>query len=300
MGDRIQPPPHRGDQRRRQDRHPRRRSGGTRGPRARRGGNTARSGPPRSAASAGNNPPRRPDGQDRGHQRTRSADHQRARRSARPAPGPHHHRPDRCLRRVRLPAEPLSELGATKQALRSHPRRIKALAGEVADLQASIRRIVEIVAPQLLDQPGVGPISAAQIYISWSHPGRCRNEAAFARLAGVAPLEASSGQNTRHRLCRRGDRQLNRALRTIAITRIRTCPASTWPPPTNPHQPPTTHHRRPPRTDPNCAILHSQEVPPDSGPKPLLLTVILPGQRGTSAHPPAPNTPPHRWIQAER
>ena len=65
---------------------------------------------------------------------------------------------------------------------------------------------------------------AAQVYIAWSHPGRCRNEAAFARLAGVAPLEASSGQNTRHRLNRRGDRQLNRALHTIAVTRSRYCP----------------------------------------------------------------------------
>ena len=94
----------------------------------------------------------------------------------------------------------------------------------VADLQTSIRGLVEAVAPHLLDQPGVGPITAAQIYIAWSHPGRWRNEAAFARLAGVAPLEASSGQNTRHRLNRRGDRQLNRALHTIAVTRSRYCP----------------------------------------------------------------------------
>ena len=103
-------------------------------------------------------------------------------------------------------------------------RRIKTLTAEAADLQTSIRGLVEAVAPHLLDQPGVGPITAAQIYIAWSHPGRCRNEAAFARLAGVAPLEASSGQNTRHRLNRRGDRQLNRALHTIAVTRSRYCP----------------------------------------------------------------------------
>ena len=124
----------------------------------------------------------------------------------------------------RLPKEPLNELTATKQALRSLARRIKALTAEAADLEASIRRLVKIVAPQLLAQPGVGAISAAQIYISWSHPRRCRNEAAFARLGGVAPLEASSGQHSRHRLNRRGDRQLNRALHTIAITRTRTCP----------------------------------------------------------------------------
>ena len=78
--------------------------------------------------------------------------------------------------------------------------------------------------PQLLDQPGVGPITAAQIYIAWSHHGRCRNEAAFARLGAVAPLEASSAQTTRHRPNRRGDRNPNRALHTIAVTRSRHCP----------------------------------------------------------------------------
>ena len=122
----------------------------------------------------------------------------------------------------RLPAPPLDELTATKQALRSLARRIKTLTAEAADLKTSIRGLVEAVAPHLLDQPGVGPVTAAQIYIAWSHPGRWRP--AFARLAGVAPLEASSGHNTRHRLNRRGDRQLNRALHTIAVTRSRYCP----------------------------------------------------------------------------
>jgi transposase len=74
--------------------------------------------------------------------------------------------------------------------------------------------------PVLLDQPGVGPISAAQLLVSWSHPGRFRSEAAFAALAGVSPLEASSGKITRHRLNRFGDRQLNRALRVIVNWRM--------------------------------------------------------------------------------
>jgi transposase len=74
--------------------------------------------------------------------------------------------------------------------------------------------------PALLAEPGVGPVVAAQMMISWSHPGRVRSEAAFASLAGVAPLEASSGQRSRHRLNRGGDRALNRALHTVAITRI--------------------------------------------------------------------------------
>ena len=75
--------------------------------------------------------------------------------------------------------------------------------------------IVREICPALLAEPGVGTLVAAQVIISWSHAGRCRDEAAFARLAGVAPLEATSGQNqTRHRLSRGGDRQLNRALHT--------------------------------------------------------------------------------------
>ena len=125
---------------------------------------------------------------------------------------------------LRPPQSPDEELAATKQALKSIARRIKTLTEETDQLEAAIRPLISAAAPQLLDQPGVGPITAAQIYIAWSHHGRCRNEAAFARLGGVAPLEASSGQTTRHRLNRRGDRNLNRALHTIAITRSRHCP----------------------------------------------------------------------------
>jgi len=78
---------------------------------------------------------------------------------------------------------------------------------------------VRALEPQLLDEPGVGPIVAAQLLVAWSHRGRVRSEAAFARLAGVAPVPASSGRTTRHRLSRGGDRQLNRALHTIVLHR---------------------------------------------------------------------------------
>ncbi|MDQ3475451.1 MAG: IS110 family transposase, partial [Actinomycetota bacterium] len=80
--------------------------------------------------------------------------------------------------------------------------------------------------PALLAEHGVGPVVAAQLLVSWSHRGRVRSEAAFASLAGVAPLEASSGQRCRHRLNRGGDRDLNRALHTVAITRLRCHPES--------------------------------------------------------------------------
>jgi transposase len=64
----------------------------------------------------------------------------------------------------------------------------------VRELEKELRALVKPVAPGLLAQPGVGPITAAQLLISWSHPGRLRSEAAFAMLAGVAPIEASSGR----------------------------------------------------------------------------------------------------------
>jgi transposase len=61
---------------------------------------------------------------------------------------------------------------------------------------------------------------AGQIIASWSRHGRVRSEAAFAKLGGAAPIEASSGTITRHRLNRSGDRQLNRALHTIVLVRM--------------------------------------------------------------------------------
>ena len=82
------------------------------------------------------------------------------------------------------------------------------------------------LAPRLLDEPGVGPIVAAQLLVVWSHHGRVRSEAAFARLAGVAPVPANSGQTIRHRLSRGGDRQLNRALHTVILHRRQHDPAT--------------------------------------------------------------------------
>jgi transposase len=84
--------------------------------------------------------------------------------------------------------------------------------------------IVADIAPGLIDRYGVGPVTAAQAVVSFSHPGRCRTEAAFAALAGTSPLPASSGRIVRHRLNRGGDRALNCAIHTIAMTRIRSCP----------------------------------------------------------------------------
>lgn len=107
------------------------------------------------------------------------------------------------------------------ETLRTLARRIQAMRTEAADHEKAILGIVRVWRPDLLDQPGVGPIVAAVVLCAWSHPGRCRNDAAFANLAGVAPIPASSGLTTRHRLNRCGDRQLNRALHVVALSRLR-------------------------------------------------------------------------------
>nr|WP_318036769.1 IS110 family transposase [Streptomyces chengmaiensis] len=78
----------------------------------------------------------------------------------------------------------------------------------------------------LLGLLGIGPITAAQILVSWSHQGRFRSEAAFASFAGVSPIPASSGLTNRHRLNRSGDRQLNRAMHTITLIRMRLDPST--------------------------------------------------------------------------
>jgi transposase len=116
----------------------------------------------------------------------------------------------------------------TVLTLRSITARIRFLSGQVAELDPELLALVKQhpAGPALLAEPGVGPVTAAQLLVSWSHRGRVRSEAAFAALAGVAPLEASSGQRVRHRLNRGGDRALNRALHTIAVTRMR-CHAET-------------------------------------------------------------------------
>ena len=89
--------------------------------------------------------------------------------------------------------------------------------------RAQLQAIVNELAPGLTDRRGVGPVTAAQSIVSFSHFGRCRSDAAFAALAGTSPLEASSGRTVRHRLNRGGDRALNSAIHTIAMVRIRSC-----------------------------------------------------------------------------
>lgn len=129
----------------------------------------------------------------------------------------------RC-RRLRARATSEVELAGTILCLRMLATRIEELTREERELGRKLRALVEREAPVLLRERGVGPISAAHILVSWSHKGRLRSEACFARLGGAPPIPASSGKSVRHRLDRGGDRKLNRALHQIVVSRRRCDP----------------------------------------------------------------------------
>jgi transposase len=132
---------------------------------------------------------------------------------------------ERCSRLRRSRTATPDEAGA-RLVLGTLARRIEAATLEADELERELLAHVRALAPGLLEEPGVGPIVAAQLIVAWSHRGRLRSEAAFARLAGVAPVPASSGQTSRQRLSRGGDRQLNRALHTVVLHRRQHDPAT--------------------------------------------------------------------------
>lgn len=125
----------------------------------------------------------------------------------------------RCAR-LRISPAHSPEHRATVIALRISARRALALQTEAEDLEAEISQLTADTTPELLAEFGVGAITAAQVLLSYSHHHRPRGESAFASHSGTSPIPASSGQTIRHRLNRSGDRQLNRALHTITLTRL--------------------------------------------------------------------------------
>jgi transposase len=104
--------------------------------------------------------------------------------------------------------------------LRRLGRRVARLSDEIAEAESGLAALLAELAPELLEECGVGPVCGAQLLVSSGHSSRMTSEASFAALAGTSPVDASSGQQRRHRLNRGGDRQLNWALHVIALARI--------------------------------------------------------------------------------
>ena len=128
----------------------------------------------------------------------------------------------RIAARFRIQAEWDLETRTTAGVLRDLARRALELSAEADRHEKEILAIVRAWRPELLERKGVGPIVAATVLCAWSHPGRIHSEAAFAKLGGVAPIPANSGEVTTHyRLSRFGDRQLNLAFHTVVLSRLR-------------------------------------------------------------------------------
>lgn len=129
-----------------------------------------------------------------------------------------------CLA-LRPDSERIDEpLQAAKLALRSLARRVRCLEREIAGLDEQLARLVKTAAPRTSGLFGVGTQGTSQLLVSaGQNINRLRSEAAFAKLCGAAPIQASSGRTTRHRLDYGGDRQANRALHMIAVCRLRHC-----------------------------------------------------------------------------
>jgi transposase len=109
----------------------------------------------------------------------------------------------------------------TKLSLRMLARRAIELEEEIIEIDAILKTLVKETAPELVATLGIRTDAASALLVAaGDNPERLRNEAAFAHLCGVSPLDASSGKNQRHRLNRSGDRQANSALWHIVITRM--------------------------------------------------------------------------------
>jgi transposase len=103
--------------------------------------------------------------------------------------------------------------------MRDTAARSRALAADAQRYEAELAELVRSLDDTLLDEPGIGPISAAKLFAC--DPARFKHEAAFARCNGTAPIPASSGKTVRYRLNRGGDRRANNAIHTIAIIRAK-------------------------------------------------------------------------------
>jgi transposase len=123
--------------------------------------------------------------------------------------------------RMRPGDTPDTPAAVTRYTLRSLARRYQQLDTEAENLKAQMRRFVDKVAPRLVAEQGINTLTAAALLVAaGDNPQRLRSEGSFAHLCGVAPLDASSGKQQRHRLNRGGDRQANCALHTVAIVRM--------------------------------------------------------------------------------
>jgi transposase len=127
----------------------------------------------------------------------------------------------RAAASLQVTADLADPAAATRHVLRRLAVRCQHLTAEITDADRELRHLVTATAPGLIAQYAVGPHTAAQLLVTaGDNPWRLRSDASFAALCGAAPVPASSGRTTRHRLSRGGDRAANSALYTIVMVRM--------------------------------------------------------------------------------
>lgn len=114
-----------------------------------------------------------------------------------------------------------AEQGARVRVSRELVRAIRDQTKRASELEREIGAMVRAQAPQLLELPGCGALTAAKLIAETAGAARFASDAKLARLAGIAPIPACSGNRTRLRLDRGGNRQLNCAVHRIAVTQSR-------------------------------------------------------------------------------
>jgi transposase len=119
-----------------------------------------------------------------------------------------------------------AEQSARVRIARDLVRQVKERTRKVSALKRELGRLVSAYAPQLLEERGCGPLTAAKLIGEIAGAERFGSDAKLARASGVAPIPASSGTTNRHRLDRGGNRQLNLALHRLAVNKGKYCPES--------------------------------------------------------------------------
>jgi transposase len=117
-----------------------------------------------------------------------------------------------------------AEQSARVRIARDELRRIRELTRSIDALQRELAVLVAALAPRLLDERGCGVLTAAKLIGEIAGIQRFATDAKLARIAGSAPIPASSGRTDRHRLDRGGNRQLNCALHRLAVIKGRLDP----------------------------------------------------------------------------
>src|SRR5712691_3707586 len=111
--------------------------------------------------------------------------------------------------------------GTIVAIVREQLARVRELNQRALELERQIMLLVIRIAPSLLAIPGCGALTAAKIDGETAGAQRFRSKSAYARWNGTAPQPVWSGNTTRYRLARSGNRQVNAALHRIALTQAR-------------------------------------------------------------------------------